>query len=469
MSDDLREIEQQILADIWTTDEPMRVLRELCDDIGHRFGGSESEREGAEFLKQKMLDYGLENVRIEEFSLASWERGAASLKLVSPVERDFSVVAMPYCPPADLTAEIIDVGEGELADYERLGRDAIQGRIVLTDAETNKPNERKSHRIVKYNWALEYGAVGIIYINQNPGMLHITGALFGHTSIQEPPEKWEVPIPGVGVSWEAGSAIRRLVERSDGEGTVKLKLENKTFPSTSRNVIGEIVGSEFPNEVVLMGGHFDGHDIAQGAGDDGAGTVTGLEAARVLVPHKGKLKRTVRVVCFGSEEIGLLGSFHHAQNTDPDSYRFVMNLDGAGRGMGGQEQLTLTDWPELQPWFEKWIDEHNYSFDIRQQVSAYSDHYPFALRGVPNGSLNSKDSTAGMIGRGYGHTEADTLDKVFLRGMQMSAALVARLVASIANADDWPAVERRTDEQVREMLEKNKFLAAAIRTGYLQG
>ena len=78
-------------------------------------------------------------------------------------------------------------------------------------------------------------------------------------------------------------------------------LENKTFASTSRNVIGEIVGSEHPDEVVLMGGHFDGHDIAQGAGDDGAGTITGLEAARVLVPHKGKLKRTVRVICFGSE------------------------------------------------------------------------------------------------------------------------------------------------------------------------
>ena len=72
-----------------------------------------------------------------------------------------------------------------------------------------------------------------------------------------------------------------------------------------------------------------------------------------------------------------------------------------------------------------------------------------------------------MIGRGYGHTEADTLDKVHLRGLQMSAALVARLVFAIANAEDWPATERRTDAQVREMLEKNKFLEAAVRTGYL--
>ena len=459
-------IEQQILADIWTTDEPMTVLRELCDDIGHRFGGSESERLGAEFLKQKMLDYGLENVRIEEFPLASWERGSAYLKLLEPVEREFSVVAMPYCPAADLTAQIVDVGEGDLADYERLG-DAIKGKIVITDAETNKPGERKSHRIVKYNWAVEYGAAAIVYINQNPGMLHITGALFGHTAIQSPAEEWEVPIPGVGVTWEAGSAIRRLVERTGGEGKIHLKLENRTFASTSRNVIGEITGSEHPDEVVLIGGHFDGHDIAQAAGDDGAGTITGLEAARVLVPHKDKLKRTVRVVCFGSEEIGLLGAFHHAQNTDPDSYRFVMNLDGAGRGQGGHEQLTLTEWPELQPWFETWSREHHYGFEIRQQVSAYSDHYPFALRGIPNGTVNAQDSTAGMIGRGYGHTEADTLDKVHVRGLQMSAALVARLVLAIANAEDWPAPERRSDAEVRELLEKNKFLAAAIKTGYL--
>ncbi len=74
-----------------------------------------------------------------------------------------------------------------------------------------------------------------------------------------------------------------------------------------------------------------------------------------------------------------------------------------------------------------------------------------------------------MIGRGYGHTEADTLDKVYLRGLQMSAALVARLALSIANTDDWPVTERRSDEQVRELLEKNKFLAAAIKTGYLPG
>jgi aminopeptidase YwaD len=462
-SDEFTRMEREIIGAIWTTDEPYQVLRELCDDIGHRFGGSESERRGGEFLKKKMEEYGLQNVRIEEFRMAGWERGSAALKLVEPVEREYTCVAMPYCPSADLTAEVIDVGEGELADFERLG-DAVRGKIVISAAETNKPGERKSHRTDKFGWAIERGAVGYIYINQNPGMLHITGSITGRNPGGDTAADREAPIPGVGVSWEAGSAILRLMQRSGGTGKVQLKLENRTFDSVSRNVIGEIIGSEHPSEVVLMGGHFDGHDISQGAGDDGAGAVTGLEAARVLARFKGQIKRTIRLICFGSEEIGLLGAFHHAKTTDPDSYRFVMNLDGAGRGQGGQEQLTLSGWPELVPWFERFARDHHYSFTVQDQLNSHSDHYPFALRGIPNGTVNSKDSTAGMIGRGWGHTEADTFDKIHLRGLQMSAILVARLMVHIAQADDFPA-QRRSEDEVRQQLADANLLERAERAG----
>lgn len=463
MSDDFRAMEREILGDIWTTDEPYRVLRELVDDIGHRFGGSESERLGAEFLKRKMEEYGLDNVRIEEFPMAGWERGSASLKLVEPVERDYTCVAMPYCPAADITAELIDAGEGELADFERLG-EQVRGKIVISAAETNKPGERKSHRTDKFGWAVERGALAYIYVNQNPGMLHITGSITGRNPLGTAAADREAPIPGVGVSWEAGSAILRLIERDGGRGKVHLKLENRTFESVSRNVIGEITGSEHPDEVVLMGGHFDGHDISQGAGDDGAGTITGLEAARVLAPLKGRLKRTVRVICFGAEEIGLLGAFHHAKTTNPDSYRFVMNLDGAGRGEGGQEQMVLSGWPELKTWFERFAREHHYPFTIDDQLNSHSDHYPFVLRGIPNGTLNSRDRTAGLIGRGYGHTEADTFDKIHLRGLQMSAALVARLMLAIAQDDDFPA-QRRGQDEVREQLKKANLLERAEKAG----
>lgn len=456
-----RELERGVIAAIWTSDESFETLRELVDDIGHRFGGSESERQGAEFLAGKMRDYGLQNVRIEEFPMAGWERGSAALRLTAPVEREFSCVAMPYCPPADLEAELLDVGEGEKADFERLA-EQVAGKIVISAAETNKPGERKSHRTDKYAWAVERGALGYIYINQNPGMLHITGSITGRNPAGETAADREAPIPAVGVSWEAGSTIMRLMER--GTARVQLKLTNRTFESVSRNVIGEIVGAERPDEVILMGGHFDGHDISQGAGDDGAGTVTGLEAARALAQYKGQLKRTVRLICFGSEEIGLLGAFHHARTSDPDSYRFVLNLDGAGRGMGGQEQLTLSGWPELTPFFKEWARDYFYDFALKDELNSHSDHYPFALRGIPNGTLNARDTSAGMIGRGWGHTEADTLDKLSLRGLQMSAVLVARLVLYMAQVDDFPA-KRRSQAQVEEQLKQNNLLERAVALG----
>jgi Zn-dependent M28 family amino/carboxypeptidase len=370
---------------------------------------------------------------------------------------------MPYCPSADLTAELIDVGEGELADFERLA-DRIPGKIVISAAETNKPGERKSHRTDKFGWAIERGAAAYIYVNQNPGMLHITGSITGRNPGGSSAADREAPIPGVGVSWEAGSAILRHMKYGGGTATVHLKLENQTFDSVSRNVIGEITGSEHPDEVVLIGGHFDGHDISQGAGDDGAGTITGLEAARALAAFKGEVKRTVRVICFGSEEIGLLGAFHHARTSDPDSYRFVMNLDGAGRGQGGQEQLVLSGWPELRSWVENWAREHHSNLTVDDQLNSHSDHYPFALRGIPNGTLNSKDRTAGLIGRGYGHTEADTFDKIHLSGLQASATIVARLALAMAQADDFP-VKRRGEDEVREQLKQANLLERAERAG----
>ena len=242
---------------------------------------------------------------------------------------------MPYCPTAEIEADVIDVGEGELPDFERLA-DKISGKIVLTDAETNSPGQRKSHRNDKFAWAIERGALACVYINQNPGMLHITGSITGRVPGGSSAAEREAAIPGIGISYEGGMTIRRLASR--GPLKMKISTKNETFDSKSFNVVGEIVGSEHPDEIILLGGHYDGHDIAQGAGDDGAGTITGLEAGRALAGLKGTLKRTVRVICFGSEEVGLLGAWHHANTHKDENFRFVMNLDGAGRGSGGRSR-----------------------------------------------------------------------------------------------------------------------------------
>ncbi|HET7037734.1 MAG TPA: M28 family peptidase [Thermomicrobiaceae bacterium] len=457
----MRAMDKTILSEIWTSDDAWKNLAHLCDDIGHRFAGSELEHQAARFLKQKMEEYGLQNVRLEEFEMASWRRGPCDLELTAPLQREISAIAMPYCPSGDIEADVVDVGEGELADFERLG-DQIKGKIVLTDAETNAPGQRKSHRTDKYNWAYDRGALAVVFMNQNPGLLHITGSITGRNPAGKTAADREAPIPGIGISYEGGKLIRRLAER--GTPRLKLSTQNETYDSTSANVIGEIVGSEYPNQIVIIGGHYDGHDIAQGAGDDGAGTIVGLEAGRALARLKGQLKRTVRVVCWGSEEVGLLGAWHHAAAHQGENIRFAMNLDGAGRGSGGAEQVTLSLLPEVTDFFGGLKGDLNYDFGLRDELNSHSDHFPFALRGIPNGTLNSRDATAGMVGRGYGHTEADTLDKVQLRGLQMSAILVARLALRLANDDQFPGRQREIDE-VRDQLKEAGIHDRIVRTG----
>ncbi|HET9015927.1 MAG TPA: M28 family peptidase [Thermomicrobiaceae bacterium] len=455
MSVSTRDVERQVLGEVWTSDAIYRNLIHLCDDLGHRFGGSDSEHAAARFLKQKMDEYGLKNTRLEEFPMYGWERGDCFFAVTAPLERSFSAIAMPYCGSADLEGELVDVGEGEAADFARLG-DAVRGKIALTDAETNRPGETKSHRTDKYRRAVEAGATGCVFINQNPGLLHITGALYGKNPSGSEASDHEAPIPGIGISYEAGAALRRFAER--GPVHARIRTTNRTFRSHSYNVVGDIPGGTHPEEIVLMGGHYDGHDVAQGAGDDAAGTLVGLEVGRVLAPFAGQLARTVRIICFGCEEIGLLGAWHHAERyrDTGEVLRVAVNLDGAGRGQGGQEQITVTGDPNLVPYFARFADEHLYAVGIRDQVGPHSDHFPFFLQGYPSATLNSRDSTAGMIGRGYGHTEADTVDKVTLRGLQMGAAIAARLAATLANDDEFPG-RRRSRDEVVAVLERGKM------------
>src|SRR6266542_237478 len=146
------DLERQLIGDIWTSDEPYRNLLHLCDDIGNRWAGSASEHRAGEFLRDKLVAYGLANVRLEPVAFGAWERGEATLRMTAPVAKTFSCVALPYCPVGEVEAELIDVGNGEEEDFERLG-DAVRGKIVVSAAETNplgRPAATKlSHRTDK--------------------------------------------------------------------------------------------------------------------------------------------------------------------------------------------------------------------------------------------------------------------------------------------------------------------------------
>jgi Zn-dependent M28 family amino/carboxypeptidase len=456
-----RGYEHQLIGDIWTSDEPYRNLVELCDDIGNRWAGSESEHKAGEFLKAKLESYGLTNVHLEPIEFGAWERGETHLWMTAPVEKEFSCVALPYCPAGELEAEMIDVGNGEEEDFARLG-DAVKGKIVVCAAETNSAGTRSktlSHRTDKLRFAVDAGAAAFIFVNQNPGLLHITG------SVGAPGGK-PAPIIAIGTSWEHGQTILRLAKRGES-ARLKITSTGTFHENTSYNVVGDIVGSRWPDELVLTGGHYDGHDISQAALDDGAGTIVTLEAARVLAAlPKEAIGRTIRFICFCGEEVGLFGSWGYmaAHEDEASKIRFMLNLDGAGRGKGGSESLGISGRPELVPYFEAFAKSTNYAMPVTDELNSHSDHYPYAIRGIPTATLNSPDDSSKGVGRGWGHTEADTLDKATLRGLQMASMVTARLLLHVASDEEFPGT-RRAKAELEQQLEDLGLDIALKRSG----
>jgi Zn-dependent M28 family amino/carboxypeptidase len=434
-------IDQQIVGDVYTSSEPMDNLVILCDEFGSRFGGTQGERQAAEFFQAKMKDYGLQNVRAEPVDYIGWTRGSATLEIVEPIQRAIPCITLPHSPPADLEGVILDMGDGAPKDFDRRA-DEIQGKIVMTTSVVNPKNSKRwIHRSEKYGRSLLAGATGFIFVNHYPGFGPATGSI-GHDG--------EGLIPGISISKEDGAFIQRLMERQ-GKVRIRLKTTDWCEPMTSWNIVGELPGQVHPDQVVMLGCHYDGHDISQGAGDPASGAVAVLEAARVLAQHAPELPRTVRFVLWGIEEIGLLGSRDYVKvHADELSrIRFYLNMDSAG-AKTNQRDIVLNEWPELEALFTRYQADMALDFKVGQSVNAFSDHFPFFMAGVPTGGMQSAERS--LEGRGYGHTQYDTVDKVDLRSLREASALAARLALRMASEEEWP-VRRRDEAAVLELLE----------------
>ena len=149
----------------------------------------------------------------------------------------------------------------------------------------------------------------------------------------------------------------------------------------------------------------------------------------------------MRFVLWGVEEIGLLGSTAYAEAHAKElaAVRFYLNMDAAGSS-DMRRDVVLNEWPALQPLFEGWRDEMALDFAVGQSLNAHSDHYPFFLAGVPTGGIQS--ATRSLEGRGYGHTQFDTVDKVHRADLREAASLAARVALRVANQKPWPVTHR---------------------------
>ena len=443
-------VERDIVGDIWQSGEMRENHYYMADEIGSRFAGTESEKRAQEYMVAKLKEYGYGNARAEPFKYFGWKRGPASLEVEEPYQREFPVISLAISPGGEIEAEVIDLGTGSPEEFEAIDPTEVKGKIVLCSSATS-PAGRRVHRRTKYGYAVEYGAVGFIFMNHNPGQLPPTGSL-------RPSYRLGGEIPGVGISLENGSLMRRLAKGRPLKA--KIRNESEIVPDTeSANIFCELPGSSKKEEWIVDGGHYDGHDIAQGAMDNLSGTVVTMELARVLKRYEGKFKRSIRFICFACEEIGVTGSTCyvdlHKEKMKDIAIMLNLELGGLANKEGTQHvAFNVFQPPELKGMLEEFGEEIGYPMTVSTRTGAASDHWPFYMQGVPTATMGAEPSPRQLIvGRGWGHTTADTMDKVDPRNMQEGAMVLARLVLRLANQEEKIA-EHTPLEEIIDRLEK---------------
>ena len=448
LSKTLVDAEKALIGDVWQNNEIHENMLVMADEIGSRFAGTPSEKEAQRYMVEKLRGYGYGDARAEPFKYNGWRRGPVKLVMTAPAEREFTAISLAMSPGGEVEAEVIDLGTGSPEEFEAVDPKDVEGKIVMCSSATS-PKGKRVHRRTKYGYAVEYGASGFIFMNHNPGQLPPTGSL-------RPSYRMGGEIIGVGVSLETGSHMLRL---SKGK-TLRVTLSDgsKVVPeSESANIVAELPGET--EEWIVVGGHYDGHDIATGAMDNLSGTVVTMELARTLKKHKGKLRRGIRFICFACEEIGVTGSTCYVANhvDDMPETAIMVNLELGGLAYKqGTHHAAFTVYqpPGMKDWLEEFLEETRYPSEILEGTSAASDHWPFYMQGVPCIYMHAEPSIQQLIvGRGWGHTTADMMDKVDPRNLMEGAMVMARLLLRLASQEDQIAEHTPLDKIVEHLEE----------------
>lgn len=393
-------------------DEAWSLLTKLT--LLTRFGGHPGEQRAATILADTFDTIGLDNVTEQPFEMQRWTRGDSNLTLTDPVEHSFErhaqPIALPYSPSGEIHAELVDVGYGTPSEINQ--RD-VEGKIAV--ASTDSPEDQRFvHRMETYGHLVDAGAAAFVFANHIEGQLAPTGTLRFNQQAE---------IPGLGVSNEIGAW---LTDYAAQNGRARVRVNASTETAESQNVYGTL-GPNTDEEIVLLA-HYDAHDITEGATDNGSGITTIVTAARLLADVD--LNCQVRIAGVGSEELGLIGSQALAESLDTDTVKAAVNADGAGHAQGLVANTQSSE--ALGDVVTRIKEQAAQSISIEPTVSPYSDHWRFLERNVPTVQLTS--ATEGR-GRGWGHTRADTRDKVTPEALTGHARTTALLIRELTASD----------------------------------
>ncbi len=324
----------EIIDDVRAGNDAFLKLQELCDDIGHRLSGSPALDRAIDWAAAAMKTDGHENVQKERVNVRKWVRGNEYAKLIEPRELELPMLGLGGSVGTSsegIEAEVIVVDSKE--ELDGLDDSEVLEKIVVFNhrmppysvTEGSGYGAAVQYRGNGARWAAERGGVAAFvrsataYSLQSPH----TGAMRTYTADVK-------KVPAAAISVESAMMLKRLQDRGL-RARVKLYMEAKDYGEVpSANVVAEIVGSEKPDEIVVIGGHIDSWDVGQGAQDDGCGCVVAMEALTVIRKLGLRPKRTIRVVLWTNEENGLAGARSYAVRHQDEVHVAGIESDSGG-------------------------------------------------------------------------------------------------------------------------------------------
>jgi hypothetical protein len=320
-----RETAGRILGRALVDKGAWKKLEHLTTRIGHRLAGSPGLEKAIAWAGEGMRAEGLDGVRLQPVKVPRWVRGRESLRVVSPVERELPMLGLGGSvgtPKEGITAPVVVARSFE--ELSALGREKVEGRIVAYAPDWEGYGRTVRYRSSGASAAARFGAVAVLVRSATGRSIASphTGALDYEDGVP--------PIPAAAIAVEDAEWLRRTAAAGETV-TVSLSMEARLEgEADSANVIGEIRGSERPDEVVVVSGHLDSWDVGQGAHDDGCSCMAAWQALTILKELGLRPRRTLRVVLFTNEENGLRGgrAYREALGSDVSSHVAAIEMDG---------------------------------------------------------------------------------------------------------------------------------------------
>ena len=420
---------KEIYDESLTSRDTYKLLDHLCNKIGHRLSGSIGASKAVEWTEMIMNSYSFDKIYKQDLFVPNWKRGdKEEVRIIGHKDEKLNVLALGMSvstPKRGISAKVVEV-QG-IEDIEVLGRDKIKGKIVFF----NRPTDQRlistgsayggavDQRTAGPAEAAKYGAVAVV--------IRSIGTAFDdvpHTGVTRYVEGInKIPAAALGVK-SADKLTLALKNNPNVKLFIKMNCETLE-DAPSHNVVGELIGNEFPNEIITIGGHLDSWDVGQGAHDDGAGCMQSIQVLRLFQKLGIKPKRTIRAVMFMNEENGTRGGLKYAELAKKNNENHLIALESdAGaftpRGFGVTAEASTIK--KLRTWLP-YFDRNTISY-FKKGGGGVDINPLNRLLGTP--TIGFIPDSQRMFD--IHHSDNDSFDSVHPRELELGTASIASLI-----------------------------------------